>query len=71
MDFRPLFIAPALLRLDTVFNVNEKINAPALCLGSFGGTGALARYPFPYGFLCIICAEGFQTGKAFLSRCAA
>ena len=24
-----------------------------------------------YGFLCIVCAEGFKTGKAFLSRSAA
>jgi len=60
VDFRPLFIAPALLRLDTVLNVNKKINALALCLWSFGGTGALARYPFPYGFLCIVCAESFK-----------
>ena len=26
---------------------------------------------FPYGFLCIVCAEGFKTGKAFLSGSAA
>ena len=30
-----------------------------LCLWSFGGAGTLARYPFPYGFFCIVCAEGF------------
>ena len=52
-------IALALLRLDTVLNVNEQINALTLCLWSFGGAGALARYPFPYGFLCIVRAEGF------------
>ena len=22
---------------------------------------------FPYGFLCIVCAEGFKAGEAFLS----
>ena len=52
-------IALALLRLDTVLNVNEQINALTLCLWSFGGTGAPARYPFFYGFLCIVRAEGF------------
>ena len=31
----------------------------------------LALYAFPYGFLCIVCAEGFKTGKAFLSGSAA
>ena len=30
-----------------------------------------ARYPFPYGFLCIVCAEGFKAGEAFLSGGAA
>ena len=71
VDFRPLFIASALLCFDTVLNINEKINALALCLWSFGGTGTLARYPFFYGFLRIVRAEGFQTGKPFLPRCAA
>ena len=35
-----------------------------LCLWNFGGTGALARYPFPYGFLCIVHAEGFKAAAA-------
>lgn len=50
---------------------SKSINALALCLWSFGGTGTLARYPFFYGFLRIVRAEGFQTGKPFLPRCAA
>ena len=70
MDFRPLFIAPALLCLDTVFNVNKQRYA-ALLFGSFRCLCAFALYPFSYGFLCIICTESFQTGKAFLSGSAA
>ena len=31
----------------------------ALLSGSFRRLCPSARYPFPYGFLCIICAEGF------------
>ena len=58
VDFRPLFIALTLRRLDTVLNVDKQRHA-ALLSGSFRGAGTLARYPFPYGFLCIICAEGF------------
>ena len=44
-----------------------------LCLWNFGGTGALARYPFPYGFLCIVRAEGFKAAAAagYSSRRAA
>ena len=71
MDFRPLLIAPAFLRLDTVLNINEQTNAATICAGSFRSAGAFALYAFPYGFLCIVCAEGFKTGKAFLSGSAA
>ena len=71
MDFRPVFIAFALRRLDTVFNVNQQANAAAICAGSFRSAGAFALYTFPYGLLCIVCAEGFKAGKAFLSGGAA
>ena len=70
MDFRPLFIAPALLCLDTVFNVNKQRYA-ALLFGSFRRPCALACNPFFDCFLCIICTEGFLAGKAFLSGSAA
>lgn len=43
----------------------------ALLLRGFGGAGAPALDALRYGFLCIIRAERFQTGKAFLPRCAA
>ena len=66
MDFRPLFIALTLRRLDTVLNVDKQRNA-ALLSGGFRRLCPSARYPFPYGFLCIIRAEGFKTGEAFLS----
>ena len=59
MDFRPLFIAPALRCLDTVFNVNKQRYA-ALLFGSFRRLCALALYPFFDCFLCIICTEGFK-----------
>ena len=39
--------------------------------GSFRHLCPSARYPFPYGFLCIVCAEGFKAGEAFLSGGAA
>ena len=71
MDFCPLLIAPAFLRLDTVLNINEQTNAAAICAGSFRSVGAFAAYPFTDSFLCIICAEGFQSGKPFLSGSAA
>ena len=71
MDFRPLFIAPALLRLDTVLNVDKQADAAPLLLGGFGGAGALSGYPFPDGFLCVVRAEGFKTGETLLPRCAA
>ena len=67
VDFRPLFIAPVLGCLNAVLNVNQQGNA-ALCLWSFDASGASALYSFSYGFLCIICAEGFQTGISFLPR---
>ena len=70
MDFRPLFIAPALRRLDTVLNVDKQGHA-CFPLWSFSGSGTPALYPFPYGFLCIVCTEGFQAGKPFLPRSAA
>ncbi|WP_445082341.1 response regulator [Eggerthella lenta] len=71
MDFRPLLIAPAFLRLDTVLNINEQTNAAAICARSFRSAGAFAAYPFADSFLCIICAEGFKAGKPFLSGSAA
>ena len=71
MDFRPLFIAPALLRLDTVLNVDKQADAAALLLGDFGGAGALSGYPLPDRFLCVVCAEGFKAGETLLPRCAA
>ena len=43
----------------------------ALLSGSFRHLCPSARYPFPYGFLCIVCAEGFKAGEAFLSGGAA
>ena len=58
MDFRPLFIAPALLCLDTTFNVDKQRYA-ALLFGSFRCLCALACNPFFDCFLCIICTEGF------------
>ena len=70
MDFRALFIAVTLRRLDTVLNVDKQRNA-ALLSGGFRRLCPSARYPFPYGFLCIIRAEGFKTGEAFLSGGAA
>ena len=70
VDFRPLFIALTLRRLDTVLNVDKQRNA-ALLSGGFRRLCPSARYPFPYGFLCIIRAEGFKTGEAFLSGGAA
>ena len=48
----------------------ENVNA-ALLSGSFRHLCPSARYPFPYGFLCIVCAEGFKAGEAFLSGGAA
>jgi len=66
MDFRPLFIAPALLRLDTVLNVDKQADAAPLLLGGFGGAGALSGYPFPDCFLCVVRAEGFKTGETLL-----
>ena len=48
MDFCPLLIAPAFLRLDTVLNINEQTNAAAICAGSFRSAGAFALYAFPY-----------------------
>ena len=71
VDFRPMLIAPAFLRLDAVLNVNNKGDTAALLLRGFGGAGAPALDTLRYGFLCIIRAERFQTGKAFLPRCAA
>ena len=56
--------------LDTVLNVDKQRNA-ALLSGGFRRLCPSARYPFPYGFLCIIRAEGFKTGEAFLSGGAA
>ena len=44
VDFRPVFIAFALRRLDTVFNVNQQANAAAICAGSFRSAGAFALY---------------------------
>ena len=42
--------------------------APLFCLfWNFSGTGALALYPFPDSFLCVVCAEGFKSCKPFLS----
>ena len=46
MDFRPVFIAFALRRLDTVLNVDKQTNAAAICAGSFRSAGAFAAYPF-------------------------
>ena len=71
MDFCPLLIAPAFLRLDTVLNINEQTNAATICAGSFRSAGAFAAYPFSDSFLCIICAESFKAGKPFLSGSAA
>ena len=71
MDFRPLFITFALRCFDTVLNINKQTDAAPICAWSFPGAGAFAAYPFPYGFLCIICAEGFKAGKPFLPRSAA
>ena len=45
VDFRPLFIAPALRRLDTVLNINQQTNA-AIRAWSFRRAGASALYPF-------------------------
>ena len=66
-----MLIAPAFLRLDAVLNVDNKGDTAALLLRGFGGAGAPALDALRYGFLCIIRAESFQTGKAFLPRCAA
>ncbi len=70
VDFRPLFIALTLRRLDTVLNVDKQRHA-ALFSGSFRRFCPSARYPFPYSFLCIVCAEGFKACEAFLSGGAA
>ena len=66
-----MLIAPAFLCLDAVLNVDNKGDTAALLLRGFGGSGAPALDTLRYGFLCIIRAERFQTGKAFLPRCAA
>ena len=66
-----MLIAPAFLCLDAVLNVDNKRDTAALLLRSFGSAGALALDTLRYGFLCIIRAEGFEAGKAFLPRCAA
>ena len=66
-----MLIAPAFLRLDAVLNVDNKGDTAALLLRGFGGAGAPALDTLCYGFLCIIRTERFQTGKAFLPRCAA
>ena len=66
-----MLIAPALLRLDAVLNVDNKGDTAALLLRGFGGAGAPALDTLRYGFLCIIRAEGFKTGEAFLSGGAA
>ena len=66
-----MLIAPAFLRLDAVLNVDNKGDTAALLLRGFGGAGAPALDALRYGFLCIIRAERFQTGKVFLPRCAA
>ena len=68
VEFRPMRIAPAFLRLDTVLNVDNKGDAAALLLPGFGGAGAPALDTLRYGLLCIVSAERFQTGKAFLAR---
>lgn len=46
------------LALGTVLNVDKQRNV-ALLSGGFRRLCPSARYPFPYGFLCIVCAEGF------------
>ena len=54
---------------DTVHFLKQR--HAALLSGSFRHLCPSARYPFPYGFLCIVCAEGFKAGEAFLSGGAA
>ena len=61
VDFRPLFIAPALRRFDTVFNVNEQRHAP-ICLRDFCSAGMLALYPFLDCVLGVVCADSPLSG---------
>ena len=56
VDFRPLFIALALRRFDTVFNVNEQRHTP-ICLRDFCSAGTLALYPLLDCVLGVICAD--------------
>ncbi len=62
-----MLIAPAFLRLDAVLNVDNKgryRRAPAFA--GLWRRGCACLDALRYGFLCIIRAERFQTGKAFL-----
>ena len=54
VDFRPMLIAPAFLRLDAVLNVNNKGDTAALLLRGFGSAGAPALDTLRYGFLCMV-----------------
>jgi len=59
MDFRPVFIAFALRRLDTVLNVDKQIDAAAICAGSFRSAGAFALYAFPLWLPLYSLRRGF------------
>ena len=67
LDGCPMFVAGALLGFDVVLDVDEQTGAPGALLRLAGGAGP-SDNPSGQGFLGIVSAQGFQTGKLLLTR---
>ena len=67
LDGRPVFVAGALLGFEIVLDVDEQAGLPGALLRLAGGPGPSSD-PGGQGLLGVVGAQGFQSGKPFLTR---
>src|SRR5699024_5810943 len=63
----PMLVTGALLGLDIVLDVDEQAGLPGALLRLAGGAGP-AGDPGGQGLLCVVGAQGFQSGEPLLAR---
>ena len=68
LDGCPMLVTGALLGLDIVLDVDEQAGLPGALLRLAGGAGP-AGDPGGQGLLCVVGAQGLQSGEPLLARC--
>ena len=67
LDGRPVFVAGTLLGFEIVLDVNEQAGLPGALLRLAGGPGTSGD-PGGQGLLCVVGAQGLQSGEPLLAR---